>query len=126
MIRRPPRSTRTGTLFPYTTLFRSCPAFGHIAARQELDASTPGFWLPGLHLGQPGHALVPINQFFRRGKHVRIGRKFIEDIHCVLGAVEPEFGQTVKSRRKNLRRSEDRRVGKECVSTCSTRWPPFH
>src|SRR3546814_19934767 len=26
MIRRPPRSTRTDTLFPYTTLFRS---FGH-------------------------------------------------------------------------------------------------
>src|SRR3546814_8407060 len=24
MIRRPPRSTRTDTLFPYTTLFRSC------------------------------------------------------------------------------------------------------
>src|SRR3546814_14905405 len=27
MIRRPPRSTRTDTLFPYTTLFRS-PEFG--------------------------------------------------------------------------------------------------
>src|SRR3546814_4166586 len=26
MIRRPPRSTRTDTLFPYTTLFRSCGA----------------------------------------------------------------------------------------------------
>src|SRR3546814_3686518 len=26
MIRRPPRSTRTDTLFPYTTLFRSCLA----------------------------------------------------------------------------------------------------
>src|SRR3546814_12851556 len=26
MIRRPPRSTRTDTLFPYTTLFRSHPA----------------------------------------------------------------------------------------------------
>src|SRR3546814_10467442 len=26
MIRRPPRSTRTSTLFPYTTLFRSLPA----------------------------------------------------------------------------------------------------
>src|SRR3546814_9424403 len=25
MIRRPPRSTRTDTLFPYTTLFRSAP-----------------------------------------------------------------------------------------------------
>src|SRR3546814_8279772 len=26
MIRPPPRSTRTDTLFPYTTLFRSCPS----------------------------------------------------------------------------------------------------
>src|SRR3546814_8800852 len=32
MIRRPPRSTRTDTLFPYTTLFRSCAAR---MARQE-------------------------------------------------------------------------------------------
>src|SRR3546814_9759455 len=30
MIRRPPRSTRTDTLFPYTTLFRS---FGHFRGR---------------------------------------------------------------------------------------------
>src|SRR3546814_1352652 len=28
MIRRPPRSTRTDTLFPYTTLFRSAAASG--------------------------------------------------------------------------------------------------
>src|SRR3546814_4739193 len=28
MIRRPPRSTRTDTLFPYTTLFRSPSAYG--------------------------------------------------------------------------------------------------
>src|SRR3546814_12938133 len=28
MIRRPPRSTRTDTLFPYTTLFRSCGGGG--------------------------------------------------------------------------------------------------
>src|SRR3546814_3700367 len=27
MIRRPPRSTRTDTLFPYTTLFRSASAY---------------------------------------------------------------------------------------------------
>src|SRR3546814_4625116 len=27
MIRRPPRSTRTDTLFPYTTLFRSRPRY---------------------------------------------------------------------------------------------------
>src|SRR3546814_17057172 len=29
MLRRPPRSTRTDTLFPYTTLFRSSPAPRH-------------------------------------------------------------------------------------------------
>src|SRR3546814_17164000 len=28
MLRRPPRSTRTDTLFPYTTLFRSVTAVG--------------------------------------------------------------------------------------------------
>src|SRR3546814_17777050 len=34
MIRLPPRSTRTDTLFPYTALFRSMPAsiFGNVAA----------------------------------------------------------------------------------------------
>src|SRR3546814_17540055 len=31
MIRRPPRSTRTDTLFPYTTLFRSRPKAGQSA-----------------------------------------------------------------------------------------------
>src|SRR3546814_1129446 len=34
MIRRPPRSTRTDTLFPYTTLFRSRrPVLGPVSAR---------------------------------------------------------------------------------------------
>src|SRR3546814_20508113 len=32
MIRRPPRSTRTDTLFPYTTLFRSVRIGGSLAA----------------------------------------------------------------------------------------------
>src|SRR3546814_5312868 len=36
MIRRPPRSTRTDTLFPYTTLFRSTAAYLYPApARQQ-------------------------------------------------------------------------------------------
>src|SRR3546814_14459555 len=39
MIRRPPRSTRTDTLFPYTTLFRSCPGMtsGHDVRGMTLD-----------------------------------------------------------------------------------------
>src|SRR3546814_15841104 len=28
--------------------------------------------------------------------------------------------------RQGLVRSEERRVGKECVSTCRTRWAPYH
>src|SRR3546814_839163 len=36
MIRRPPRSTRTDTLFPYTTLFRS-PVRKYGAAREHLS-----------------------------------------------------------------------------------------
>src|SRR3546814_3934464 len=40
MIRRPPRSTRTDTLFPYTTLFRSARAgnlgLGHVAGRHAV------------------------------------------------------------------------------------------
>src|SRR3546814_12206340 len=38
MIRRPPRSTRTDTLFPYTTLFRSIAA----RARHAAEISSPG------------------------------------------------------------------------------------
>src|SRR3546814_1465704 len=33
MIRTPPRSTRTATLFPYTTLFRSAVVFDRLVAR---------------------------------------------------------------------------------------------
>src|SRR3546814_16603714 len=45
MIRRPPRSTRTDTLFPYTTLFRS--ALGHVADQEgrgdgtDVESATP-------------------------------------------------------------------------------------
>src|SRR3546814_1852628 len=35
MIRRPPRSTRTDTLFPYTTLFRSASCFVSISLTAE-------------------------------------------------------------------------------------------
>src|SRR3546814_3397948 len=54
MIRRPPRSTRTDTLFPYTTLFRS-----HVPAStlNKLLTERPaikGISLPGMPTGSPG------------------------------------------------------------------------
>src|SRR3546814_15723683 len=43
MIRRPPRSTRTDTLFPYTTLFRSRKtAIGPDQTQQILDRRAAG------------------------------------------------------------------------------------
>src|SRR3546814_3536072 len=67
MIRRPPRSTRTDTLFPYTTLFRSVEAAGAAGARaagarvvaavqHHLAAGRLGARLEGLeeHLGVAG------------------------------------------------------------------------
>src|SRR3546814_281078 len=41
MIRRPPRSTRTDTLFPYTTLFRSAQAADDPAQRLDLLCAGP-------------------------------------------------------------------------------------
>src|SRR3546814_15775455 len=60
MIRRPPRSTRTDTLFPYTRLFRSPGITGIAAAQSEIVGSRrshtalyPGR-LRGLQAEQPG------------------------------------------------------------------------
>src|SRR3546814_8254547 len=60
MIRRPPRSTRTDTLFPYTTLFRSIQPFcqaissGQHTRRpcrasivsMKVEASSKDWWVP--------------------------------------------------------------------------------
>src|SRR3546814_12112407 len=68
MIRRPPRSTRTDTLFPYTTLFRSAfaktlkrsferrgymvlTADSHAALERVLAGNRPGFAVVDLKLG---------------------------------------------------------------------------
>src|SRR3546814_3408458 len=58
MIRRPPRSTRTDTLFPYTTLFRSDGAglIGALAGRdgeEALDFRMQNFRLLAHVGGQP-------------------------------------------------------------------------
>src|SRR3546814_9509835 len=54
MIRRPPRSTRTVTLFPYTTLFRSqpqaCPlVHGHGGDFHVVDLDTAGVGRDNAH-----------------------------------------------------------------------------
>src|SRR3546814_1586798 len=62
----------------------------------------------------------------------RVGRAKIDpvkpDLAC-LRVVEPQ--QELEDRRlagarRTDQRSEERRVGKECVSTCRSRWSPYH
>src|SRR3546814_14738060 len=130
MIRRPPRSTRTDTLFPYTTLFRSHriggiekkAGTGNIeyspANHQEMTDlrrdKVAGIAIPDqqVDLGDPSGKLVvvgwgstfgPIHQAVRRARTRGLD---VSHIH--------------------LRRSEERRVGKACVSTCRSRLSPYN
>src|SRR3546814_17500125 len=53
MIRRPPRSTRTDTLFPYTTLFRS-GTIPPTPNRMEQEGEDARAELGYIHAGPPG------------------------------------------------------------------------
>src|SRR3546814_4995588 len=61
MIRRPPRSTRTDTLFPYTTLFRSCRPRWKIRSKRSAKslarcARSPSAWASSKFLPPPDRA----------------------------------------------------------------------
>src|SRR3546814_16766197 len=101
MIRRPPRSTRTDTLFPYTTLFRSSGVCRRLtlADRARLpvngaamsilgkiftwwDGATVGTllnsWSPGEKVGEDGLG----NRYFRAkkgGRSCAIGRATLRE-----------------------------------------------
>src|SRR3546814_15966030 len=107
MIRRPPRSTRTDTLFPYTTLFRS-------AAAQERDRADEGDFGGLVFVGFIVFfffILPMLSSFGRRGKRHRRHRPWGAPPIIIWG---------------DSGRSEERRVGNACVSTCSSRWSPYH
>src|SRR3546814_2721589 len=64
MIRRPPRSTRTDTLFPYTTLFRSHDAFALESHRRAAVATDAGYFTAEIapvdiaRLAEPGSEIT--------------------------------------------------------------------
>src|SRR3546814_6310343 len=85
MIRRPPRSTRTDTLFPYTTLFRSLD----VTRRREVRlvahdhpvaavARRPEHRRRVLH--QIENALVRVRHVRRIGKHVEVVDHRVSDV----------------------------------------------
>src|SRR3546814_14832402 len=108
MIRRPPRSTRTDTLFPYTTLFRSLVAvlvragtFGlcgsgiwaltAILARDALDGGPAVFGLllggfgVGAVVGAVLRAAIPMTRATLTKSCTQIGRASCRErvCHCV-------------------------------------------
>src|SRR3546814_18049611 len=102
MIRRPPRSTRTDTLFPYTTLFRTVQIARDEPPEHDVD-------------GNPREG----RQHARRAaaQQVVVAQQDAGDVTDVhVGAPASNASGS---------RSEERRVGKECVSTCRSRWSPY-
>src|SRR3546814_11242790 len=66
MIRRPPRSTRTDTLFPYTTLFRSG---GRDDKRNSLTQAGFAVGRYRVLAGRLGDQVgLPVQQFFQAGQ----------------------------------------------------------
>src|SRR3546814_15820214 len=87
MIRRPPRSTRTDTLFPYTTLFRSLGAFTFALAHPELPG-TPmePERIEKLHLHFPEFAARYVdlyNAHMRANERINMIEEAIANDHAV-------------------------------------------
>src|SRR3546814_17126653 len=119
MIRRPPISTRTDTLFPYTTLFRSpYDPDGPIGSRPQNTLGITGTRIPEkigivMKLRIVADALYgPVAEW----------KRIVLTAHRS-GKLRDELAGIVEHSQD---RSEERRVGKECVSTCRSRWLADH
>src|SRR3546814_14068317 len=110
MIRRPPRSTRTDTLFPYTTVLRTCRDLGieTVVVHSDADAEMPFVQEADAAVRLRGNS--PAETYLRADLVLEAARRTGAD------AIHPGYGF--------LSRSEERSVGNECVSTGrSRRWP---
>src|SRR3546814_15408261 len=133
MIRRPPRSTRTDTLFPYTTLFRSRVGQKNKITRRwarrgtrpsaPKDQRTKSAYIFGAICPEQGKGaglVLPFCNTETMTLHLtEISLAVAPGAHAVALMDQAGWHMTGK-------RSEERRVGKECVRTCRSRWSPLH
>src|SRR3546814_12848132 len=96
MIRRPPRSTRTDTLFPYTTLFRSM--LGREAVKRQAVVAAIHFGdseadaVTRLHVERLAHGAEQGGPCVERDRAQREGRQHIWGEPDVLGErIESRF-----------------------------------
>src|SRR3546814_12781934 len=119
MIRQPPSSTRTDTRFPYTTLFRSAAqtkAMKKVSGSIKLELAQ---YREMAAFAQFGSDLDASTQ-----KLLNRGARLTELPKQAQFAPMPFEEQTASNFAGTNGRSEERRVGKECVSTCRSRWEP--
>src|SRR3546814_13187922 len=139
MILRPPRSKRTAKPFPYTTLFRLHDE--GIGERKRRKQPSPAQHQPGFisvpNRSDAVHRLVALLPDRKTGKentdakieavHDDIGRDGKGDDACPDdGKIEIDVHHCVLRNPDAGVRTEERRVGKECVSTGRSRWSPYH
>src|SRR3546814_12232650 len=94
MIRRPPRSTRTDTRFPYTTLFRSRP--GRIGVEEGRQRREVGLRVASAEI-QPSDDLVGegMRALLRQGQ-AALGMAVLQQRHRRGVALAIGFGQTFR------------------------------
>src|SRR3546814_18196542 len=114
MIRRPPRSTRTDTLFPYTTLFRSDAI--RIANESE-------YGLGGTIWSTDSNRAI---EMARRVQTGTIGiNGYVIDLGAPFGGIKASgLGRELDP--ASLSRTAERRVGEESLSPGSSRGWPWH
>src|SRR3546814_12729136 len=126
MQRRPPRSTLTDTLFPYTTLFRSTEHFhAEKGWSQTAQDVLEGVSRPVERRKQLGYSsgMSFTDHQSMSGAPARICVQAVARASAsVAGAMSRP--RKVHSSISSIR-SEERRGGKECVSTCRYRWSPY-
>src|SRR3546814_12589030 len=125
MIRRPPRSTRTDTLFPYTTLFRS--ALQTYLATDETRRATH---ISLISQVAGSYLSLAADLDLQRLAHDTLRSRqdaydLQQDLVEIGNASQLELRQAESELESARARSEERRVGKECVSTCRSRWSPY-
>src|SRR3546814_11128029 len=116
MIRRPPRSTRTDTLFPYTTLFRS-------DARRRLDNPLLVQLVAQIPEQLVEHLKIKQRRWAMARSHVKADGKLARvRFHSAPICLKP-VGECLRfCFCIGKLRSDERSVGKGCVSTCRSRW----
>src|SRR3546814_11283745 len=122
MIRRPPRSTRTDTLFPYTTLFRSVANHYSERLREIWRLENPTVRRVVIHVRPTGATQPPQAKSMSAAGETVVA---VQPARPVPVEATPQSMPQVREM-DDVERSEERRVGTECVSTCRSRWSPVH